>query len=277
MNRIENLLLCVGAQKAGTTWLAKMLAKHQDIEFSKYKEIHYFDGVEGMNRQLANRILNNISEIACFHKSKMVDLWFDGKEKSVEKVNSLIDDEWYVNQFSKGKKYSADFTPEYALLKDETIKSIKKISKNQKIIFIMREPVSRTLSAVQYFHQNRGVDLSKMKENELKRKVLRDVFISRSKYEYTLSVLSENFDESDMLIVFYEEMMRDKSKALDRFSQFLDIENLKFDNDAVNKKINSSEKFDFPNSVLDVLRKELEPTIIEVEKYMGYLPTEWRA
>src|SRR5258707_12548722 len=38
--------LILGAQMAGTTWLAKTLAQHPDIFIPRIKEIHYFDNDE---------------------------------------------------------------------------------------------------------------------------------------------------------------------------------------------------------------------------------------
>jgi hypothetical protein len=34
---------CIGAQKAGTTWLFEMLKKHPEIHLPQYKEVHYWD------------------------------------------------------------------------------------------------------------------------------------------------------------------------------------------------------------------------------------------
>ncbi|MGR8933317.1 MAG: sulfotransferase domain-containing protein [Gammaproteobacteria bacterium] len=35
--------MCIGAQKAGTTWLYEMLSKHPEVGFSEKKEIHFWD------------------------------------------------------------------------------------------------------------------------------------------------------------------------------------------------------------------------------------------
>ena len=38
-------LLCIGAQKAGTTWLHGMLSQHPDVFRGPMKEVHYFDSL----------------------------------------------------------------------------------------------------------------------------------------------------------------------------------------------------------------------------------------
>ena len=46
--KIENYFVCIGAQKSGTTWLARMLSAHPDIFVTPVKEILYFDHVAGI-------------------------------------------------------------------------------------------------------------------------------------------------------------------------------------------------------------------------------------
>ena len=52
---IENFFVCVGAQKAGTTWLARVLATHPDLFLTPVKEIHYFDHVRGITEHLSDK------------------------------------------------------------------------------------------------------------------------------------------------------------------------------------------------------------------------------
>ena len=40
---IDKFFLCVGAQKSGTTWLARILADHPDLYLTPVKELHFFD------------------------------------------------------------------------------------------------------------------------------------------------------------------------------------------------------------------------------------------
>ena len=54
-SQIEDLFVCVGAQKAGTTWLARMLARHPDLFITPVKEIHYFDNIQGQTQHLSDR------------------------------------------------------------------------------------------------------------------------------------------------------------------------------------------------------------------------------
>jgi len=41
--KVKVSFLCIGAQKAGTTWLHEMLRRHQDLSLPDQKEVHFFD------------------------------------------------------------------------------------------------------------------------------------------------------------------------------------------------------------------------------------------
>src|SRR5689334_3840207 len=51
---IERYFVCIGAQKSGTTWLARVLSHHPDLFVTPVKEIHYFDHVLGVTQHLSD-------------------------------------------------------------------------------------------------------------------------------------------------------------------------------------------------------------------------------
>lgn len=55
--------ICIGMQKAGTTWLAANLSKHPAVWVPPIKEIHYFDEVHvdpGWHIRRRNAAANNL-------------------------------------------------------------------------------------------------------------------------------------------------------------------------------------------------------------------------
>ena len=53
--------ICIGAQKAGTTWLYENLSRHPDVVMPPMKEIHYFDCAYGLVFGVDNGSLHHIS------------------------------------------------------------------------------------------------------------------------------------------------------------------------------------------------------------------------
>ena len=56
---IRDFFVCIGAQKAGTTWLARILSSHPELFMSPVKELHYFDHVAGLTEHLSDRKLRS--------------------------------------------------------------------------------------------------------------------------------------------------------------------------------------------------------------------------
>lgn len=275
MKKIENLFLCVGAQKSGTSWLYNVFSRDPSIQFSKYKEIHYFDMVNSLNNELQNRILYDLAESIGVNKETLIQKFFNNSEEAVKKVMDLCNDEWYINQFNGKSKYSADFTPSYALLNKEGINHIKKISNNQKIIFIMRDPVKRSLSALQYYYRNNSVNLENLKDKEIIEKLNSNLILSRSKYEDTIQVLKSEFDDEDVLFLFYEEVMSDKKFYTEKVFDFLGIKSRIIKDKVLEKKVNTSKKVFFSNDVMTKLESNLLETKLKVRELIGYVPDTW--
>ena len=138
----------IGAQRAGTGWLYRNLAKHPDIWLTPLKELHYFDNpneVDSMGsrlrsstwrRQCAARILRD-----CFPGSRGTLRWdlryFFGRRS----------DDWYASLFLPNKyQISGEITPAYSILDSGTVGHIRKIMPDVKIVFLMRNPISRAWS-----------------------------------------------------------------------------------------------------------------------------------
>ena len=59
--QFETFLICLGAQKSGTTWLWRYVRAHPQCEATPLKELHFFDGkperfstrIESLRQELA--------------------------------------------------------------------------------------------------------------------------------------------------------------------------------------------------------------------------------
>ena len=63
-------------------------------------------------------------------------------------MRAALDDDWYVSLFADrgGKKVAGEVTPEYALIGISGLKHLKRLAPDARIIFIMRNPVTRAWS-----------------------------------------------------------------------------------------------------------------------------------
>ena len=126
--------LCVGAQKAGTSWLYRQLEPHPDFWMPPVKELHYLDNLNRTKRRHPPR--SNDERDACFVQS-IKDL----------SMRSHIDLDRYGRLFChKGKQHSGDISPAYSTLSDEVIEKVVDHFPNLKVIFLARDPVDRAWS-----------------------------------------------------------------------------------------------------------------------------------
>jgi Sulfotransferase family len=126
--------LCVGAQKAGTSWLYRQLAEHPDFWMPPLKELHYFDQ------------LSRIAPVASARARDDRDRHFLENLKRLS-ARSHFELEDYSRLFApKGSLLSGDITPAYSMLNDEVIERIVSHFPDLKVIFLARDPVERAWS-----------------------------------------------------------------------------------------------------------------------------------
>jgi hypothetical protein len=126
--------LCVGAQKAGTSWLYQQLEPHPDFWMPPVKELHYLDQLNRTKR---------------FHPPRCGDERDASFLESMEKLSGrfYLDLESYGRLFRyKGERLSGDISPAYSTLSDEIIERVVNHFPNLKVVFLARDPVARAWS-----------------------------------------------------------------------------------------------------------------------------------
>ena len=126
--------LCVGAQKAGTSWLYRQVEAHSDFWMPPMKELHYLDNLNRTRRFRPSR------------SRDARDVRFLDIMKNLS-AQSYLDLENYGRLFQhKGALLSGDVSPAYSKLSDEVIQRVINYFPNIKVIFIARDPVERAWS-----------------------------------------------------------------------------------------------------------------------------------
>ena len=161
--------LCIGAHKAGTTWLYQQLDSHPDFWMPPVKELHYFDQLSRVKRAAHPRCRD------------------ERDRRFLERLTSLsaepgIDLENYGRLFEpKASLFSGDISPNYSTLSDEVIREVVGYFPNLKVIFLVRDPVERVwshLSMEVHYHQIEPFDVTNI--DEVNRNLLRRGMLLRS-------------------------------------------------------------------------------------------------
>lgn len=160
--------LCIGAQKAGTTWLYRALEDRTDLWLPPVKELHYFDekrtdarswydlmrGTDGIaqrwRRQLGTERRRRINEAdppdAAARAAWSRRYFFEPATPS-----------WYASLFPD-ELIGGDITPEYALLDVGGIEAALTVNPDLRIVYLLRHPIEREWSGA--VMRNRGLGRS---------------------------------------------------------------------------------------------------------------------
>jgi len=127
--------LVIGAQRAGTTWIHHVLREHPALWLTPVKELHYFDKLQRTRTWLDPRERRRLRPKA--------DLWH------LKYLFGKRSDKWYASLFQKARDGGfivGEVTPTYALLGENVLLRIRRINKDVKLIFVMRDPLDRVWS-----------------------------------------------------------------------------------------------------------------------------------
>jgi Sulfotransferase family len=196
--------LVIGAQRAGTTWLHRVLSQHPALWLPPVKELHYFDRLDTKRTILEpkerRRVgLKRLLSLDPWH----ANYWFGARS-----------DLWYASLFNRGQRQgliTGEITPAYATLSDEVLQRIHRMNDHIKLIFVMRDPVDRVWSAVNNAAKKGAADASTV-ATALER-ARESGARARSGYVDTIQRLEAIFPQSQIHYCFFEDL-RDRPEAL---------------------------------------------------------------
>lgn len=207
--------LCIGAQKAGTTWLYETLSRHPDIWLPPIKELHYFDEIyvpEGHYRARLKSFQNKVNNYIEYLEKPPYKPYDDNTIHKRKEFFELCEffliknDTDYRNYFirnSGNAKVFGEMTPEYALLPTEGFDRIKSIFPDIHILFIIRDPIARAWSEFRMVANNRGISPTELSD-QMK------AIPQRSNYGRTIDNV-RNSSINNFKVMLYEDLFSEDS------------------------------------------------------------------
>ncbi len=277
---IENLFVCVGAQKSGTTWLARVLEDHPEIFMTPVKEIHYFDHVAGITNHLNRRRMR--SRYRKYHQRMWTQLgrWSTYRSQWAwyrAYMREPTDDAWYASLFNhRGvRKFAGEITPEYAIVGREGYAHLKRLSPTVRVLFIMRNPVARGWSNLLHECRSRNLDAAKLSTEEAIAILSEPKFEQLGDYMATLDNIAATFAPEQTKAMYYEEIHRDRLAALDEICTFIGIGFAPEYFPALSERPNRSQEARLTEPVRQWLRNHYRPLAIALHDRLGRIPPEW--
>jgi hypothetical protein len=196
--------LVIGAQRAGTTWLHRVLRQHPALWLPPVKELHYFDRLDIKRTILSpkERRRVGLKRLASLDPW-LINYWFRKR-----------DDDWYASLFRGAQArglITGEITPAYATLGEELLRRIHRLNEKMKLVFVMRDPVDRVWSAVNNAAKKGVADASTV-EKSIER-ARESGAVARSAYAGPIERLEAVLPASQIHYCFFDDL-RDRPKAL---------------------------------------------------------------
>ena len=217
--RVLPKVICIGAQRCGTTTLAKFLRSHPDCVPAMRKECHYFD--------------TNMCEANTLNKYRA---YFP----TVSEMSECSEN-----------AFTFDVTPAY-LLFEKVAENLAKLIPEAKLLILMRDPTRRAIS--QCHHARRRTEEKfqksledqidaelKLEANDPNHPITYDNFLSRGHYLDQIKYYEARFPREQLMYVCSEHYYAEPQIWIDRIADFFEIPRWAID-PANRSKINPYEK-----------------------------------
>jgi len=200
-------MYCVGATKAGTSWLHRYISNHDQCHMRAVKELHYFDAVEFDDWDPWIEMLSDRAA-----RSRLEAEGLD-PEQAERKLRTATDaDDWravlegrhqddaaYLGYLTGGRTDQilvADFTPAYSLLPEARLRHMAGMLPNVRFVYVLRDLVMRIWSHCRMMARrraNKPEEIQRRSVNIMKRviKGKEPEIVRRSDYALSLIHISE--------------------------------------------------------------------------------------
>ncbi|MFK7882528.1 sulfotransferase [Roseobacter sp.] len=151
-------IVCIGAQKAGTSWLHETLAKRPDIWVPPFKELHFFDHkfIPECRRWAPWHVKKGL-KAARARAEKHADLPDETYLAYLAKLEQppMFNGTWYKHVFSRAgvDQKCLDITPEYSCIPDVGVDFFKRFVPEVRLIYVIRQPLARLKSQLRMMAQ----------------------------------------------------------------------------------------------------------------------------
>ncbi|MBL9051768.1 MAG: sulfotransferase [Tabrizicola sp.] len=215
-------LLCIGAQRGGTTWLHAALQRFSDVWPSPIKEFHQFDQTEsaGFFRQhqaLSVLQTDYVREADAEVRSGRVRMLLRHAFPPVQSWENYA----ATLEGAPEEKIVCDFTPAYATLDDRAVAEIHRVMPKVKVIFILRDPVDRAISGALHELQMQGI--TQPTEPQVAACCVSADNLARTDYLQTLRTWAKHIPPEQMLVLFHDEIVNEPAEVIGKVRNFLGL------------------------------------------------------
>ncbi|MHA3915318.1 sulfotransferase family protein [Halovulum sp. GXIMD14793] len=262
-------ILCIGAQKAGTSWLHQIFGGRSDIWLPPFKEQHFFDHmfIEKHRDWIGPHLKRGYDSA----RERFEVLAPEKRTEKLAHLNSIEGQpygtlDWYRSVFAPAPvdQMAMDVTPEYSGLPQEGLDYIKDLLPGVKLIYIIRDPMERMKSQVR-MNVGRRLMQNPPKEIIWRWEGRNPVVHNRGNYAEYIPRWDATFGRDQLLFLPFGLIRENPERLLRMVEQFLGLPPGKYQ--GMDRRVHRSGKRDLPEETLEQLRIGAEPQEAFLKSY----------
>jgi len=231
-NAPPRFVICIGAQKGGTTWLSEQLRHHPDFSLPPRKEIRYFDAIythdfETVRSQRLREVRSRLNRIIVdkveLTRVRARDMRWHANYAIV--TREQYNDQWYWSLFASvdHQKVSGDFSPDYSLLPEAGIRHMKACAPHAKLFFMLRNPVDRIWSGAVYALRHEIAAGRSPSPERVRAAISAKIQWDFSNYRRIIEAYEDVFGPQCINFLFYDTLLNEPLQFLERFCEMTEV------------------------------------------------------
>jgi len=263
--------LCIGAQKAATSWLYAILKQHPNVWMPPIKEVHFFDRLA--KQRLDLRRYRGIAEkrrrlaVEQGLDAELIDYF--GRVSSYDEASL----DWYREVFSwpvAPDVKIGDITPAYLDIPEQTVRYAREQLGDIKIIVIVRHPLDRELSQLRMAATRAARGYRKVKTEKQWMRIFNSMVgdSRRGSYSTGIPLWQDAFSEKNFLALPFGDVRETPQLVMKRVEDFLEIPALDTYND-LSTPYHKTKKAEIPQTIIDLAAERVAAEDTFLRRHFG--------
>lgn len=272
--------ICIGAQKAATSWLYNSFRWVPGIFLPALKELHYFSQVhcEDAAQYAPKQRRRRIDQFRAYHlANKKRNAYQEMVLRQLDHLDTeTVDDDWYrgIFEFANPNDICGEICPSYMTMNMRGIRHLFQMNPLVRIIVIVRDPVDRAWSHIRMLAkaEHLDVDIDKL----AKRRTPLTPYLNYTDYASSIPRWQHLTMPDRFKILNYDQVASDPRAVFDEVARFIGLPEAQ-PTDDLSKGVFTGSQSEMPDALRKRLLKQLAPQYEYLETLFPDLVPQWLA